>query len=55
MRDGKSSTITEEQVKALEDIGFVRDSQGAVRENVLSTQGVPIDLHDVMFPTTTVL
>lgn len=29
MRDGKSSTMTEERVKALEDIGFVWDSQGA--------------------------
>lgn len=29
MRDGKSSTMTEERVKALEDIGFIWDSQGA--------------------------
>ena len=29
MRDGKASTMTEERVKALEDIGFVWDSQGA--------------------------
>lgn len=29
MRDGKASTMTEERVKALEDIGFIWDSQGA--------------------------
>lgn len=29
MRDGKASTMTEDRVKALEDIGFIWDSQGA--------------------------
>lgn len=36
MIEGKASTMTEERVKALEDIGFVWDSQGAAWEERLT-------------------
>jgi hypothetical protein len=35
MKEGKSSTMTEERVKALEEIGFVWDSHGAARSERL--------------------
>lgn len=35
MMEGKSSTMTEDRVKALEDIGFIWDSQGAAWEERL--------------------